>query len=129
MNWYPYEKHAQNYSKTPQGYYKEINDYVCGIAAPEYLRFTGNYAIISDDRSGIIIWPKKLFWGKTEYGIEIPVDETYMYRFYADTNLNYLRDEELEYSKAEETEIKKLLETHKDTLSAMMQVVKKEWNL
>lgn len=129
MNWYPYEKQAQNYSKTPQGYYKGIDDYACGIAAPDYLRFTGNYAIIRDDRLGIIIWPKKPFWGKTEYGIEIPVDENYIYRFYVDKNLNYLSDEEMEYTAEEEEEIKKLLKIHKDTLSIMMQVAKEEWDL
>lgn len=129
MNWYPYERQAQNYSKSPHHYYREIDDYVGVVAAPKYLQFVGNYAITNENRFGIIIWPKKLFWGKTEYGIEIPVDENYIYRFYVDKNLNYLSDDGMGYNAAEEIEIKELLEVHKATLYAMMQVAKEEWDL
>lgn len=129
INWYQYQKHTKEYTKTPHTYYSIIDDYTCTVAAPEYLKFTGNYAITSENGIGIIIWPHVFSFGTPVYGIEFSVDENIIYRFYVDENLNYLSNDEMHYDEEDEIEIKMLLNAHKDEIHNMMQIAEKEWGL
>lgn len=129
LNWNLYQRHTENYVKTPHSYYREIVDYTCTIVAPKYLRLGGNYAVVNENGIGIIIWPQFFYAGAPEYGIEIPSNENIIYRFYVDENLNYISDNRMCYEKADEDKIRNLLDKYKRDLNKMMQIAKNEWEL
>ncbi len=94
---YVYYPLTENVPKQESGIfmYQDVEkNYTYNVKFPNYLSFTGNLGVSSDDGSGLIIWPG--FLGKNyTYGI-ILKDGNKIYRFNVDDSLKPLTFNEKE---------------------------------
>ena len=127
INWYPYHNKTNEYSPMPKGWYRVDEQYIFTIKEPDYLSFTGNYAICTYDGVALLIWPNLFHLGELEYGIQIEENEN-AYRFYIDGDLEY-KEKDMNYTDEEIIGLKGLINEKYDILLSIMEVAKSEWNL
>lgn len=126
INYYNFKTTKEGYKKNVKTYSKKIDNYSVSYYKPEYLQFTGNYAISNyGDTLSIILWPPNIFEKDTSYGLRIyDNNEKHGYMFYVDKDLNYLPNNILDDFDGEKA--KKLLIVNNDELFRMLNVLEAE---
>jgi hypothetical protein len=111
-------------ARNTYSYYDKSITY--SIKVPDYLEFTGNYAVISDDGVCLIIWPDLLKESYT-YGAQIPNEDDVIYA-YVNSNAEYIHDDSLNYSNEEEKAVIRLVIKNKTVLQQLLQASDSEWD-
>lgn len=126
-NWWQYAKLCTDeYIYAGHGsYYRDDPPYTFSIKTPDYLSFTGNYAITIEDGSCLLIWPNT-FTSCYIYGISLPYNDS-MCNCYIDRNACYQRSEKMVISEEEEQIIEQLLSERKMFLETMLDEADVEW--
>lgn len=124
-----YKSLISGYENLEKFYMKKIDDYTLTIKPPRYLSFVGNFAI-SDLDTSLLIWPDINEKGNSKFGLIIYDEElNHGYRFYVDSDLNYIDEGNSEFDEEEVMKIKKLLSKYSNKLKQMKVIAFKEWNL
>lgn len=129
LNYLTYSKYTEGYEKIPKTFIKKVGAYTLTVKKPNYLSFTGNYAISTEDLS-YIIWPKLLKDGEYEHGLTIydtSIDHGYM--FYVDSELSYIDVPGNRFTELEVKSINNLLNKNTEELNAIRQIAIEEWDL
>lgn len=128
-NYMTYSNYAKSYEKIPKIYICKKDGYTLAVKKPNYLSFTGNFAVSNKDIS-YIIWPGLFMNGKYEHGLTIydrNIDHGYM--FYVNSELNYIDIDNNKFSDSEVDIINALLEKNNETLDIMRRLAIEEWGL
>ena len=97
------------------------------VKMPNYLSFTGNYAIVSDEDFCLLIWPD-LWKPRCKYGV-LMNDNNASYSCYVNRTGDYLFSKDMPLSEDEELKVKELLDNNRNILLDMLNRAQIEWNL
>lgn len=113
--WYLSYKNYSNYSENLEefvprkSYVLKKEGYLFNVKYPDYLSFTGNLAVATnDEKIALIIWPS--YFGKTKYGIQIEDEDKMIHSIMIEKNRKAVNSKDRKMIESNMVDIKSLFQ-------------------